>query len=111
VSLALGHEPDATLRHGGDNLAEHFSADVPLPLLRRDLDDAADLDAVDGSRRDARGLSELVDGQFVARDSCTLNMGYWAIGPLLAVRRVSDRSPTASVGDRPTSTAPRRSRA
>jgi hypothetical protein len=61
VSLALGHELDATLHQGSDDLVELPMADVTVPLPWREVDDAADLDAVDGSRGYARGLCKLGD--------------------------------------------------
>lgn len=52
-------------------LLPYLLADVTVALLWGDLDDAADLEAVDGPRRDAGGLCELDDGQLGQGPGCS----------------------------------------
>jgi len=63
VSSALRLKFYAALRQVGDDLVPQVLVHVPVPFLRRDLNKAADLEAMDRSRSHAGGLSKVVDGQ------------------------------------------------
>ena len=61
--FALWYKLDAAPRQGTKNLVPDVIADVAMSFLRRDLGHAADLEAVDGSCRDASRLCELNHSQ------------------------------------------------
>ena len=68
--FALWHELDAVPRQGPKNLVPDVIANVAMSLLWSDLGHAADLEAVNSSRRDASRLCELNHSQFSQGAGC-----------------------------------------